>query len=200
MICILFSCASHAMTNDDLESGTDIQPHTKYVRRTVIQYCSHPRSPKYGAKIEADGLSSYVVTYAPQPEADGLISLLFGSDNNTVARTVTSVIPGRNITLWQNDDTSYDVIYRREDGVIVAEDLETGEAFYQIKLERAQGPFPEELLQSEQGVLQVTDKNGKMTTLSHRAYKRSALPSADEDQVGFSGHAPDHTDVLDDNE
>lgn len=200
MICILFSCASHAMTNDDLELGTHTQPHTKYARRTVIQYCSHPRGPKYGAKIEADGLSSYVVTYAPQPEADGLIALLFGSDNNTVVRTVTSVIPGRNITLWQNDDMSYDVIYRREDGVVVAEDLETGEAFYQIKLERAQGPFPEELLQSEQGVLQVTDKNGKMTTLSHSAYKHFALPSADEDQVELSEHAPAHADALDDNE
>lgn len=169
MICVLlFSCASYAM--DDLELGNTHSPQPLYTQRIAIQYSTSLRGPKYGAKIETKG-TSYVVKYVPQPEGNGFASLLFGSDNGTVTRTIESVIPGKNITLWRNDDASYDVIYRREDGVVVAEDLETGEALYQIKLERSQGSATEELLQSEQGVLQVIDKNGKATILSHRKYK-----------------------------
>lgn len=123
-------------------------------------------SPAYGAKIERQG-DLYLVKRIRKPHS--FIGLLKGTPNITTYR-ITQVIP-ENITLWKNADGSYDVLYRRDDGVVVARNLETGQELYTITIPRAEGA--EKLLQSPEGVVVVIDKNGKNSRLwSHNRFRK----------------------------
>ena len=123
-------------------------------------------SPAYGAKIERHG-DSYLVKRIRKPRT--FMGFLKGTLDITTY-TITQVIPG-NITLWKNADGSYDVLYRKDDGVVVAKNLETGQELYTIKIPRAEGT--EKLLQSPEGVVVVVDKNGKNSRLwSHNRFRK----------------------------
>jgi hypothetical protein len=84
-----------------------------------------------------------------------------------------SVIP-KNITLWDAGPDSYDVLYRREDGVIVAKDLKNGEELYHIKYERTEGDGQEQLVQAADGWVMVTNKDGNCKSWSHRELRNCA--------------------------
>jgi len=173
----LVACAQTFAMNEN-KSGcgcakvaTDALVAQRFVTKLKCMYQDTRDSSAYGAKIEQSN-SVHHVTRIPRPS--GLWAHIMNRESKKIHYEIRDVVPD-NITLWEDASGAYDVIYRGEDGVVVAKNLETGEELYHLACGRKKGDAHETLSQSQDGWVMVMNSDGSHKIWSHPDMKNRAI-------------------------